>query len=200
LIAVNLKRWWTAASWRRRTVLLAAALLLIALTACYVVARQDGDESAVERLPSDAAISEFWPEAVVLGRKADSVHRLHEEQSMILNIRLAEDSSLTITARDYGGPFRAWLVAKAFSPTFNGIYWDYPQRNAPDDIASGVIPAGSTLVGFECPDAGGQALECWRWVLWWKRGSGVWEAQWKTSRLSTSSEAITVLSPLWREN
>jgi hypothetical protein len=177
-----------------------AALLLLALIGGYLAARRDGDESAVERLPGDASISEAWPRAVILGRKADSVHRLYEQESMILGLRLAENSSLTITVRDYGGPFRAWLVAKAFSPTFNGVYWDYPQRHTPDDVGSGALPRGSRLVGFECPDAGGEPLECWRWVLWWKRGRGVWEAQWKTSQLSTSSEAIAVLSPLWRED
>ena len=208
MVALDVKQRWAAAGWRRRTALLVAVLLLFALIGSYVAARRDGDESAIERLPSDAAISQAWPAAVVLGRNPDSVHRLYEQESMILSLQLAKNSTLTITARDYGGPFRAWLVAKAFSPSWNGYYWDYPERRPVD--GSGKLPRGSRLVGFECFDGvgivGSEVVgsegtpSCGRWVLWWKRGRGIWKVHWSGPAPATTAEAITVLSPLCRGN
>jgi hypothetical protein len=200
VVGVRVRRWLVAAGWRRRAILLVAVLLLVAVVGSVVAARRDGDQSAIDRLPSDVRISESWPGAVVSSRQEDPVHRLHEQQSIILNIRLVDNSNLTVTARDFGGPVRAWLVAKSYSPTWNGMYWNYPQRHSDGDVGSDALPHGGQLVGFECPDEGDQALECRRWVLWWKRGRGVWEAHWSAGKLTTSADAIAVLSPLWRGN
>ena len=185
-------------SGRRRVVLILCGLLVLCVISVYLTARRGGDESAIGLLPDDAGVVEAWPGATRLGRKPDEVSRMYERDSMILSVRLADRSELVVTASDYAGPARAWLASKIFSPGWNGVYWDYPQRHPADGLASAATPPASRLVGFECPDDSGGPLECNRWVLWWKRGRGIWVVHWSSRKWATTTEALTVMSPLWR--
>jgi hypothetical protein len=123
---------------------------------------------------------------------------MYERESSILDIKLADGGYLGITALDYSSRSGAWFAAKVFSPGWNGYYWSkFPERREPDGEQTRSLPDGSVLVGFECPPFPGDQLECGRWILWWKRGHGVWMVHWGPTKMATTSAALEILSPLW---
>ena len=186
-----------AKSRRRRVVVALCAFLVLCGVAVFLTVRSGSDESSIALLPDDSAVLTRWPGSTVLNRGSDDVSRMYERESMILSVLLADGSKIIVTASDYSGPVRAWFAAKAFSPSWNGYYWDYPQRHPAQKFGSD-LPPDSRLVGFECPDDSGESLECKRWILWWKRGRGIWVVDWGPQKWATTAEAVAVMSPLWR--
>jgi hypothetical protein len=182
---------------RRCVSLATAGIVVVAITGVWLVSRRGPDSSAIDLLPSDAAARTAWPGSTIRPRSSDPVHRMYERESSILEIRLEDGGYLGITALDYSSRSGAWLASKVFSPGWNGYYWDYPQRREPNGDQTRSLPDGSVLVGFECPRSPGDQLECQRWILWWKRGHGIWMVHWSPAKWASTSAAIEVLSPLW---
>jgi hypothetical protein len=183
-------------SWPRRIAVIVVVVAAVGVIGVWPFSRRGPDESAIEMLPSNDAVQSIWPGATVRSRAEDPVHRLYERNSVILSVRLPDQSNLSVRASDYSGKSRAWLVAKAFSPGWNGYYWDYPQRHVADGADVSSLPESSKLVGFECRPAIGTP-ECRRWILWWKRGYGIWKVSWAPTQWATTTEAVTTLTPVW---
>jgi len=183
----------------RRCVSLAiVGVIMVASTGVWLVSRRGADSSAIDFLPSDAAARTAWPGSTIRPRSSDPVHRMYERESSTLDIKLADGGYLGIQALDYSNRSGAWFASKVFSPGWNGYYWaKFPQRREPEGEQTRSLPNGSVLVGFECPPSPGDQLECNRWILWWKRGHGIWVAHWAPIKLATTSAAIEILSPLW---
>jgi len=180
-----------------------AVVLTAIFVALYLVARRGGDESAIGLLPDDRTVSAAWPGATISGRQSWDVHQLFEQEAVVMGIRLADKTGLSINARDYASPARAWFAAKAFSPKGNWFYWDYPGRHRPDGSELDGLPPGSTLVGFLCTDGRYSPRGCQLWILWWKRGRGIWEVKWSPRGLgpeafAPTAKAVEVMSPLWQ--